>query len=246
MIDTGSVAEIEAAAYQAWPAREMAEYDGWQLRFADGFSRRANSVYPLRSSTLPHDEKLDWCRTWYRHRGRPLIVRQTPATESGLDQVLAGAGFPLEGRTVVMRGDLAESRYPAEDLPDAPDPTWWVAAAELWQIPQQQRRAWRGIIERINRPAAFAQRSGSDGPHAAGFAVIVGEWLGLFEIIVRRDLRRSGIGSEMARSLLAWGKQAGAERAFLQVVEDNRPAIALYEELGFAPGYSYWYRRAPA
>ncbi len=42
MTDLGLVREIEAAAYRAWPAREMIEYDGWQLRFADGFSTPAD------------------------------------------------------------------------------------------------------------------------------------------------------------------------------------------------------------
>ena len=245
MIDTESVAEIEAAAYRAWPARETVEYDGWQLRFADGFSRRGNSVYPARRSALSHDEKLDWCRSWYLDRGAPLIVRQTPASEAGLDRVLSGAGFTLEGRTVVMRADLGELRGPADNLPAIPGSEWWDAAAELWQIPQQRRAGWRGIIERIDHPAAFVQRSGSDGPQAAGLAVVVGEWLGLFEIIVRDDLRRSGVGGSITRLLMGWGRHAGARRAFLQVVEDNEPAIALYTALGFAPAYTYWYRRAP-
>ena len=122
----------------------------------------------------------------------------------------------------------------------------WEAAAELWQISQEQRSAWRGIVDRIDHPAAFVQRWGTEGPHAAGLAVVVGEWLGLFEIIVRPDLRRNGIGSAVTRSLLTWGQQAGAERAFLQVVEDNKPAIALYEAVGFTAAYKYWYRRAPA
>jgi GNAT superfamily N-acetyltransferase len=245
MSDLELVREIESAAYLAWPAWEVVEYDGWQLRFADGFSRRGNSVYPAHPSTLPYATKLDWCGDWYRERGQPLIVRQTPASEAGLDQVLAEAGFTSEGWTLVMTGSLLNYDEPAADIPAKPDSAWYAAAADLWQIPPQALGAWRGIIERIDHPAAFVHRTGGDGPEAAGLAVVVDEWQGLFEIIVRPDLRRTGVGSSVARSLLSWGWQAGARRAFLQVVEDNRSAISLYERLGFAPAYSYWYRRAP-
>jgi ribosomal protein S18 acetylase RimI-like enzyme len=80
---------------------------------------------------------------------------------------------------------------------------------------------------------------------AAGLAVAVDDWLGLFEIVVRPDRRRDGIGRDLTLSLLRWGRAAGARAVFLQVVNENAPAIALYESLGFAPQYTYWYRRAP-
>ncbi len=243
MIDAGLVADLEAAAYLAWPAREVVELDGWQLRFADGFSRRGNSVYPAQPSTLSHASKLESCRKWYADRSLPLIVRQTPASEAGLDPVLAAAGFDLEGLTAVMHADLSGLGTRAEFLPDEPAPGWWDAAARLWQIPHRQRPAWRGIIERISHPAAYVLGTGGDGPRAVGLGVVVGEWLGLFEITVRHDLRRQGIGSATTQSLLNWGKQAGATRAFLQVVEDNDAAVACYRKLGFEHAYTYWYRR---
>lgn len=62
------VPEIERVAYEAWPARETATYDGWLLRHGDGFSRRINSV-AAGPSTVPIDEKLDYCRRWYGGRG---------------------------------------------------------------------------------------------------------------------------------------------------------------------------------
>jgi ribosomal protein S18 acetylase RimI-like enzyme len=47
-------------------------------------------------------------------------------------------------------------------------------------------------------------------------------------------------------ALHAFGVEQGAEYAFLQVAEDNVPAVNLYRGLGYEPLYRYWYRRADA
>jgi ribosomal protein S18 acetylase RimI-like enzyme len=44
------------------------------------------------------------------------------------------------------------------------------------------------------------------------------------------------------RNLLAWGKQNGAQHAYLQVMLNNVPALHLYSQLGFKQVYEYWYR----
>lgn len=241
----GLVAEIEMAAYRSWPARHLEEYDRWQLRYADGFSRRANSVYPAGVSTLDYDTKLAYCRGWFRQRGMGLVVRRTPGSEAGLDDALAERGFGLEGRTDVMVADLAGSA-PGENptLGLEPGPRWWEAMAGLWRIDRSLRRGWRGIIGRIDLPAAYGLVTDGQENVAAGLAVVDGTWLGLFEVIVAEERRRQGIGVEFTRSLLAWGRNRGAESAYLQVIQENEAAIAMYEALGFRCAYTYWYRRS--
>ena len=101
-------AVIEPTVYRSWKARELHEYDGWELRFADGFARRCNSVHATGPSTVPISEKLAVCRRWYAERAVDLVVRQTPASEDGLDDTLAAAGFALECPTDVMVGSVGE------------------------------------------------------------------------------------------------------------------------------------------
>ena len=98
----GLIAEIERAAFTAWPARETVAYDGWQLRYSDGFSRRINSVAATGPSTKPLVEKLIHCRGWYAQRDLPLLFRLTPLVEEGIDKALDAWGFKLEGETIVM------------------------------------------------------------------------------------------------------------------------------------------------
>ena len=42
-------------------------------------------------------------------------------------------------------------------------------------------------------------------------------------------------------ALLAWAAELGATTAYLQVLGDNEPALALYEGLGFTTHHAYAY-----
>jgi hypothetical protein len=44
-------------------------YDGWLLNFANGYTRRANSVQTLYPSTLDLEEKIDYCEALYTREG---------------------------------------------------------------------------------------------------------------------------------------------------------------------------------
>ena len=87
---------------------------------------------------------------------------------------------------------------------------------------------------------------GVDGAAVAcGLAVVERELVGLFDIYTSDSHRGAGYGNTMVAGLLDWASQQGAQRAYLQMVEDNAPARALYERLGFEEIYRYWYRISP-
>jgi ribosomal protein S18 acetylase RimI-like enzyme len=83
-------------------------------------------------------------------------------------------------------------------------------------------------------------------PVACGLAVADGHLVGLFDLLVAKDVRRRGYGAQLLRRLVSWGIDRGATQAYLQVQGDNAPASNLYRKLGFQSAYQYWYRvRAP-
>jgi ribosomal-protein-alanine N-acetyltransferase len=56
------------------------------------------------------------------------------------------------------------------------------------------------------------------------------------DIAVRPELQGRGLGEAMMRWALAWFRQEGMRRAWLDVLLDNAPALSLYKKLGFTPG----------
>lgn len=82
-----------------------------------------------------------------------------------------------------------------------------------------------------------------DGKIAAtGLGILDRDYIGIYAIHVREDMRRKGIARMICCGLLSEGKRRGAANAYLQVVSDNEPARRLYGSLGFKKLYSYWFR----
>jgi ribosomal-protein-alanine N-acetyltransferase len=55
----------------------------------------------------------------------------------------------------------------------------------------------------------------------------------ILTLAVRPAARRNGLGSRLVEAGRARATELGATRMFLEVAEDNAPARALYESLGF-------------
>ena len=55
----------EEITLNAWPALQTVLMDGWVVRFANGYTKRANSVNPLYPSTQPLKRKIEACERLY-------------------------------------------------------------------------------------------------------------------------------------------------------------------------------------
>lgn len=239
MID---IVALERRAMRSWPALHEEAVGGWVMRFAQGYSKRANSLNAI-VPDAPLDSAIARAETFYADKGLPTVVRLSPLAPDGADAFLAARGYGLVDPSLVMvaRLDTVATDDPVE-LCRTPDGHWVQAVAAAQNMAPASANAFRAILNRIDSPAVFAT-SWIDGRAVAhGCAVLEDGAVGLFEIIVSRESRGCGHGRTLVNGLLRWGQEQGAHSGWLQVLQDNEVAISLYRSLGFAEAYRYHYR----
>jgi N-acetylglutamate synthase len=237
---------LEELSLTALPALQTAYYDGWILRFAGGHTRRANSVSPVYPSTLNPDDKIKHCENFYRAYHLPSVFKLTPMCyPSDLDQRLAFHSYKEYTGASVQECDLTPVDEGATDTitiqPEISE-AWLAAYFRLNGNPEQHLAVMRQILTSMTPEKCCAALYRGTHMVAVGLGVLDLGYVGLFDIVTDAAYRRQGLGEQLVRGLLGWGKGNGAEHAYLQVRPDNDPALALYEKLGFSEVYQYWYR----
>lgn len=77
MGDHAAIRHLEELSINAWPALHQVLSDGWLLRAANGYTRRANCVWPLYSTNLPLDARITECENFYESRGLAPTFKMT-------------------------------------------------------------------------------------------------------------------------------------------------------------------------
>jgi GNAT superfamily N-acetyltransferase len=233
------VDELESVAYEVWRAPVVEELDGWRLRYAYGYTGRANSVWPNGDGSLPLDQKIERVEHWYRERGLPPIFQLTEAARPrDLDAVLAARGYSIRGaaisvQTAPLERVIARTSGAAtvsEELEDD-----WIT---LWA---GSRGFDRLDVVRALLAAGDAAFARIDDV-AVGRGVAVGEWLGITSMLTVPPARRRGYGRAIVHALARWAAERGCTRAILQVERGNAPAQRMYASAGFVPHHDYHYR----
>lgn len=246
---------VEEACLNGWPALREVVFDGWLLRFADGHTRRVNSVNPIGPGSRDMREKVQYCETIYAAQGLPAIFRIPSIALPGLDAVLNTLGYaPAEDETRVLYAVLGEQAGVAHDIgaaeivEGAPSEEWLGAYARLTGQGEPARLAHRKILQALSLPAAFAAIRSEDGGLASlAFGAMHHRIVCVNSVVTDVSRRRRGLSRLTVSAVLAWARGLGAEGACLPVAAANAAAIALYEGLGFRTEmYRYHYRRAAA
>lgn len=237
---------IEEISLNAWPSLQQILYDGWILRFADGHTKRANSVNPIYLGNKNIYEKIPRCEQIYLNKNLRPVFRITPlAYPENLDGILADAGFEEKDVSSVQVRDLVSLETQATSSVEI-----WTEVSQEWldnlvhfgAIPAQEWELLIGILLNIATEKCFALLLKDNQVVSCGLGVLENQYIGLFEIITVPNKRRRGFGRELILNIIDWGKKKGATKAYLQVVMNNEPALNLYSNLGFEEIYQYFYR----
>ena len=241
------VVALEEAALNGLPALKTEFYDGWIVRMSGGYSRRANCVAPLYGSTTPLQEKLVHCEAAYARASLPCLCKIFPACQPGnLDETLAQLQYARDADTLVQtkRLEARSASSSAITLDECATDEW----LETWRRlsgRSQHSEVFRSLLNAIPTPSAYVIARTDGKSVGCARAVVSGSIMGLFDLLVDPKHRGQGFGRGLLEARLKWGFEQGARLAFLQVMANNEPALALQRKYGFSESYRYWYRVQP-
>ncbi len=239
---------IEEAGLNAWAPLQQILFDGWVLRFANGYTKRANSINPVYTASLDLDEKIASCEKCYQDRGLPVVFRLTSfGAPPELDAMLAQRGYEQVDVSWAMHvnlNDLNLSRASVlrEELLDVWLKLYWRLMGEV-ETPHYD--AHRAILQTIPSRCAYLSLVEAGQTVSCGLGVLERGYFGMYNLVTSTGHRNKGHGMQLVNGMLAWAKSQGAAHGYLQVMDRNAPARHMYAKAGFRDCYSYWYRVAP-
>jgi GNAT superfamily N-acetyltransferase len=256
-ITADEIRTIEELAFSSWPAEYVEELDGWRLRYLAASTHRGNSVWPNQGRcTVALGQLIAAAERFYADRSQRASFHVSPlAAPAELDAVLAARGYVIEApvfvQTVAIQSVLAGSREgaPQAELPRAVrivvTPTlterWFALAGRRSRFAAAQQ-AYRELLERLGRRAAYALAFVDDAPAATALGVIEADWLGLHSMLTQPEYRGHRLAGALLQALCAHAAERGVRRAYLQVEQSNTTALNAYARAGFRTAYATHYR----
>lgn len=223
---------------RGWAAVESLPLGGWELRASGGFTGRANSVAVHGDPGLPLDDALAEVERFYRDRGLP--ARAQVVVGSRWHTAFLAAGWrPSTGArpgAVVQVATLGTYRADPEGAVSTTTDDDWLAL--YGRLSPEHHAIATAVLE--GTPTVGFVSIGSPAV-AIGRVVVTGEWAGIAAVEVHPDRRREGLGRRVVETALAWAVEHGADKAYLQTMRDNTPALALYAPFGFVDHHEYAY-----
>jgi GNAT superfamily N-acetyltransferase len=240
--------QLEELSMNAWPALQTNLYDGWVLRFAEGYTKRANSINPIYESTIDLDEKINYCQRQYSFCNLPTVFKLT--TESypkGIDNRLKERGYSRIDETSVRILDMSQYAYHVPNginIETKFSDEWidgFFRCSNIFDKGVQLTA--RKILGNILGDVICVTKHIDEEVVGCGFGAIERGYAGIFDIVVEKSHRGNGYGRDIMNSILSEALNMGITTAYLQVVVGNTPAENLYNKLGFSEVYRYWYRK---
>ncbi|OKH46252.1 hypothetical protein NIES2101_25315 [Calothrix sp. HK-06] len=235
--------DIELASYSSWQAFEQIDYYGWIIRFANGYTKRANSVNVLTKDFGNLLTMVEHCESFYRERKQPTIFRLLSfVDDASLDSYLANIGYKYIDPSLVLYQKLDYSYNQPLSLITVEQKLWMHTYCSIAGINLSAQENHMKILSQVPKQSLFAILEENGQAVACGVGVICNSYFGIFDIITQQRSRNKGYGTKLIMNMLSWAWKAGAQDAYVQVMAANAPAVRLYEKLGYRRLYHYWYR----
>lgn len=238
---------IEELSMNAFPALQTLFYDGWILRFAEGYGNRANSVNPIYQSLENIDVKIDYCDMIFKKMNLNTTFKITPfVLPNNLDQLLINRNYEkihLTSMQILKLDNLIEPDNKSVTVNMDFDETWYSYYCRFTNMNGKDEITYRKMLKNLLPESLYVLLLKKDEVVACGLAVIENGFVGIFDVVVNKNYRNNGNGRQLILNILKQSKERGAKNAYLQVMVDNCPAYNLYSKIGFKEIYKYYYRQ---
>lgn len=237
---------IEEISLNQWQPLQTMLYDGWILRFANGYTKRANSINPIYNSKDDPNEKIKECERIYSSQNLSTIFRISPFVQPpNLDDTLEKRGYSLIDPTSIQVLDLNQIKAPTihtVKIEPHVSAEWLESFCALNPVCASHMKTMYQMLDNRMMNKGFITLFDHHRVVACGLGIIERKCMGLFDVVTSLDDRNKGFGEQLLLNLLQWGKENGADYSWLAVMVNNKPALRLYGKIGFKEIYKYWYR----
>lgn len=238
---------LEEMALNAWPALTTTLHKGCVFRSAGHYSNRSNSANPLYSTPEDHESLIEYAERFFSDREHPSTFKIiTHGPYAKLDDLLDRKGYRRIHDTRVLCIDLSAlstaDRGANVEISNRFNDEWISAVIRMNAVSDEDKETFTALIKSISVFAFVASIRVEGRVVACGYGSIEEGWAGFFDIVVDKEFRNKGFASGLLVAIAREARKAGATRGYLQVMDSNLPARALYDKLGFAESYRYWYR----
>jgi GNAT superfamily N-acetyltransferase len=221
---------VEGHALVLWPDVATVDLGEWQLRAAPAYDgrlrKRATSLLAMGDPGMSVDEATGHAVAFFAERDLPPLAQTVLDSEEEAALLAAGWRHLGSGDAHCQLASVARAVRSCNTLSSA--------------LP----RRWNGV--EVHQTACYM----AEGPRvevtladgaARGRAAVDGDWLGIHDLHVDEQHRRSGLGTAVVAELLDWGASQGAMTAFVHVETDDTASLSLHERLGFVTHHTYGY-----
>ncbi|HEV2554343.1 MAG TPA: GNAT family N-acetyltransferase [Bosea sp. (in: a-proteobacteria)] len=240
--DMDLVLACERRIVNAWPSPATLLIDDWVVRFAGGYSGRANSASPLKPGAELDEDTLALIEELFRSDGLPPCIRLTPLVGEATLAMVKARGYVVRDASFGLIRELDD--VVAEIEPDLqiearPSADWIAGVAARQSGIKSDPEKLAAIVGAVRLPAAFATWLIAGEPVAFGMSVAERGMVEIGSVVVDPAHRGQGLGRRLIGGLMGWARAMECRQAYLQVDQTNAVALRLYGSLGFKQLYAY-------
>jgi N-acetylglutamate synthase len=216
-VRTAQIRALEHAAALAQPGVEHRWLDGWFLRAGMGVVLAANSAVPIEFSATPR--AIPAIVDWYAQRRLPPRLALP-------DRLLQISGPAEQSHRLLVRDVNAVKYEPLVELSSHPTAAWLRSHGSSALEEDITAGVDADLVFGTHPSGATARAAVTDAPDDT-------RWVGVSALRLTDTDQSQVAARQLTETLLAWGGDRGASRAYLRVCDSDVAVGQVAESFGF-------------